>query len=279
MEMEMAIVNFEAVAKAANELEAAGQRASVRAVRDKLGAGSPNMVLKFLSEWRGGRPLVRIEDTTLDAAITTAIAGQMQRVAKEAASAAEERATATEDDLQTLSEAQHELDQQIDSLTAERDQARVSADAAQNRLVELEAISTRENQHSLQQIAELRKDLTEAHRHNEQTAAQLGKAEVRLEALPGLHADIDRLRGQLDTEHKARTAAEQTAAVLTARLEAHEKETSEAHAQAAGADARAAVAEARAIAAEARIEVIQAKLVSLLPQPEERKIPQDSPKQ
>ncbi|CAM3735520.1 DNA-binding protein [Polaromonas hydrogenivorans] len=50
----MAIVNFESVAAAAESLQAAGQRASVRAVIAALGGGSPNSVLKLLGAWKSG---------------------------------------------------------------------------------------------------------------------------------------------------------------------------------------------------------------------------------
>ena len=69
----MAIVNFEAVATAAEALQAAGQRASVRAVTAAIGGGSPNAVLKLLGEWKAGRPVVRAADTELDPKITAAI--------------------------------------------------------------------------------------------------------------------------------------------------------------------------------------------------------------
>ena len=104
----MAIVTFESVAAAAETLQAAGQRASVRAVTAAIGGGSPNTVLKLLGEWKAGRPVVRIADTELDPKITTAIVEQMQRVATAAAAAAEERAAGVDEDLQALSEAQAE---------------------------------------------------------------------------------------------------------------------------------------------------------------------------
>ena len=123
----MAIVSFESVAAAAEALQAAGQRASVRAVTAAIGGGSPNTVLKLLGEWKAGRPVVRIADTELDPKITSAIVEQMQRVATAAAAAAEERAAGVDEDLQALSEAQAAAEQQISALSAERDMARVQA--------------------------------------------------------------------------------------------------------------------------------------------------------
>ena len=123
----MAIVNFESVASAAEALQVAGQRPSVRAVIAALGGGSPNSVLKLLGEWKAGRPVVRIADTELDPRITDAIKVQMQRVAEQAAHAAEERAGALDEDLQALAEAQATAEQEIATLTTERDNAQAQA--------------------------------------------------------------------------------------------------------------------------------------------------------
>lgn len=75
----MALVTFESVAGAAQALQEGGQRASVRAVIAALGGGSPNMVLRFLAEWRAGRPAGLVAGQALNARITEAIMEQMQR--------------------------------------------------------------------------------------------------------------------------------------------------------------------------------------------------------
>ena len=115
----MAIVTFETVAAAAEALQTAGQRASVRAVTAAIGGGSPNTVLKLLADWKAGRPVVRIKDTELDSKITDAIKAQMQRVAEAAAASAEEKAAELDENLQTLAEAQAQAEQQIATLTNE----------------------------------------------------------------------------------------------------------------------------------------------------------------
>ena len=201
-------------------LQVAGQRPSVRAVIAHLGGGSPNAVLKHLGEWKAGRPVVRIEDTALDARITSAIIDQMQRVAVAAAAAAEERAAGIEDDLQALAEAQQAAEQQIEALTAERDTSREQSEGLSRQLADVQANAERTQQHATEQAAAFRVELAGERKHQEQTAAALVKAEVRLEALPDLHTEIARLRAVLDTEGKARVAAEQQAAVLAAKLDA-----------------------------------------------------------
>ena len=193
----MAIVTFESVAAAAEALQAAGQRASVRAVTAAIGGGSPNTVLKLLGEWKAGRPVVRIADTELDPKITGAIVEQMQRVASAAAAAAEERAAGVDEDLQALSEAQAAAEQQITALSAERDMARVQAADLAEQLESTQADARRAAQQADANAAALRQELATERSRQEATAAALARAEVRLEAIPGLKAEIERLRALL----------------------------------------------------------------------------------
>lgn len=224
----MAKVTFESVATAAEALQAAGQRASVRAVTAAIGGGSPNAVLKLLSEWKAGRPVVRIADTELDTKITDAIKTQMQRVAEQAASAAEERAAGIDDDLQALSEAQAEAEQQITVLTTERDEAKAQAAATETQLKDVQDETHRAAELAATAAAELRKELATERARQEAAAASLARAEVRLESMPGLQTEVERLRIALDVEQKARRQAEQDAAVFAAKLEAAERRANEA---------------------------------------------------
>ena len=48
---------------------------------------------------------------------------------------------------------------------------------------------------------------------------ELAKAQVRLEVVPGLESELERLRAALEAERDARAAAEQAAAVAGAKLE------------------------------------------------------------
>ena len=266
----MAIVTFEAVATAAEALQAAGQRASVRAVTAAIGGGSPNTILKLLGEWKAGRPVVRAADTELDPKITATIVEQMQRVATAAAAAAEERAAGVDEDLQALSEAQAAAEQQISALSAERDMARVQAADLAEQLDATQADARRAAEQADAAALALRNELNTERTRQETTAAALARAEVRLEAVPGLQAEIERLRTALEAEQKARQVAEQSAAVLAARLEASERRATSAEARSEKAeqeavkaakaheDARAAAATAATAAATAAAQELHA---------------------
>jgi colicin import membrane protein len=242
----MAIVTFESVAAAAEALQAAGQRASVRAVTAAIGGGSPNTVLKLLADWKSGRPVVRIADTELDSRITTAIVEQMQRVATTAAAAAEERAAGIDEDLQALSQAQAQAEQQITVLTIERDAAQTQAADFVEQLKEAQADAARKKEQATTNANALRSDLNAERQHQEATAAALARAEVRLEAVPGLQAEVERLRAALETSEHARQQAEQQAAVLAAKLEASDRRAAEAEARTTKAEAATAQIAAKA---------------------------------
>lgn len=225
------LVTFEAVAAAAETLQASGQRASVRAVTAALGGGSPNTVLKLLSDWKAGRPVVRIADTEIDSKITEAIKLQMQKVAEGAAATAEEKAAALDEDLQTLSAAQAQAEQQIATLTTELDKSKDQAIELAEQIDNARADADRAEQTAVKTESALRLELATERQRFEAVSASLARSEVRLEALPGLQSEIERLRTALDVDQQARQKAEQQAAVLTAKLEAAERRATEADAR------------------------------------------------
>lgn len=237
----MAIVTFEAVAAAAEALQAAGERASVRAVTKALGGGSPNTVVRMLAEWKAGRPVVRVADVDLDPRIADAIKTQMQRVAEQAAAAAEERAAGIDEDLQSLIEAQAAAEQQITVLTTERDTAQAQAADFVEQLKMDQADAERAAEQSALALAAVRADLAGERARQEQAATALARAEVRLEVLPLLQCEVVGLRAALHASEQVRQTAEQSAAVLTARLEAADRRAIDADARTAKADARADV--------------------------------------
>lgn len=224
----MALVNFEAVAAAAEALQEAGQRPSVRAVIAHLGGGSPNAVLKFLAEWKTGVPgmQVQVQNRIVDLPIAPASIEPGNR-ATVALASAQKRAAAFVDDLQVIADAHNMAEQQITVLHAERDLVAQQLDSVKRQLEQAQLDADRHQQHA----AEL--------------AAALARAEVRLEALPDLHAEIERLRSALNLESKARAAAELQAAVSEARLEVGERYAGATQARATQAEQQVAVAQAR----------------------------------
>ncbi len=219
----MALVTYENVVAAAESLIADGQKASVRNVMKKIGGGSPNTVLQLLGEWKAGRPVIRSSDIELDPSITAAIVRQMQKIAGDAAVAAEERTSAMSDDLQTMAESNQQLEQENARLSAELTVVREDVDRSaalqhDNELryqSELDALKAKN--------AEISADLDKERERANSAQQALGRAEARAEAVPVLEALIAKLQSDLDTERTARAAAEQRAAVAEAQRVAAEQ--------------------------------------------------------
>ena len=210
----MANATYEHVAAAAEALIAAGQKASVRLVIERIGGGSPNTVLKLLNDWKAGRPVVRVSDVDLDVAITQSIKSQMQRVAETAAQAAEEKAAAALDDLATLSEASALAEQAIASLTTELDTAKQQSSDFVAQMKDEQADHERIVTSLTQTIEQLKGELSDERKRSDEAQTALAKSEVRLEVVPGMQDEIERLRAALETMRDANHDLEKQVASL-----------------------------------------------------------------
>ena len=205
-------VTFEQVAAVADAIIGEGQQPTINAVRDRIGTGSPNTIHKHLTVWRAARPQATAAAPELPASLTTAIATEIERAAANARSEVENKLVQAQAEAvelanagETLEAEREELIEQVAELTTERD---TLAGKAEQQAADIKAQAERIERE--QQAAEgARVDLAKA---------QL-KIESGAERLAEQIAEIARLRTVLDSESKARIAAEQQAAVLSARLE------------------------------------------------------------
>jgi chromosome segregation ATPase len=202
-------ITFEQVAAAADNIKAQSQKPTARNVREALGAGSMATVLKFLQQWQSGqvRQSQAIDDT-LDVSIVRAISNQIATKVQEATA----DATAQLADLQS----------ETDTLITENE--RQSAEL-ENKAVELASL---QEQHSaLAGRTEQLEDENErqaaallAERQaSEGARVELAKAELRLEAVPRIEAEIEKVRLELDEERKKSSSLHEAAAVANAKLE------------------------------------------------------------
>lgn len=205
-------VTYDQVASVADAIIGEGQQPTINAVRDRIGTGSPNTIHKHLTAWRAARPRATVAAPELPASLTTAIATEIERAAASARAEIENKlvqAQAEAVELSSVGEAleaeRDELFEQVAELTTERD---TLAGKAEQQAADIKAQAERIERE--QQAAETaRVDLAKA---------QL-KIESGTERLVEQASEIERLRVALDSESKARIAAEQQAAVLTARLD------------------------------------------------------------
>jgi chromosome segregation ATPase len=205
-------ITYDQVAAVADAIIGEGQQPTINAVRDRIGTGSPNTVHRHLTVWRAARPQATATAPELPTTLTTAIAAEIERAAASARSEVENKlvqAQAEAVELSSVGEAleteRDELFEQVAELTTERDTLAGKAE---------------------QQTADIK---TQAERiEREQQAAEtarvdLAKSQLKIESgterLVEQASEIERLRVALDSESKARIAAEQQAAVFSARLD------------------------------------------------------------
>lgn len=203
-----ATITKERVNEVADRIRAAGAKPTARAVREELGSGSMATVLKHLQVWQAGQVRQAEAPVTLPPGLQRALVdfiGQEVATAKLSLEADLVVAQQANADLITESERQaaalDDAEQSLDGLRSERD-------ALLGRLGQLTA-----DLEASQAVGEAQRQAAENAR------TELAKQQLRLEGLPKLEAEIERLRGALDAERASRVAAEQTAAVAAAKLE------------------------------------------------------------
>ena len=240
-----ATVTFEQIAALADAMKMEGVKPTSRAVRERLGnTGSMGTINKLLQRWKSGqerqvsaalvlppalqRALLEFMDNELTAARTTLeteLADQQQEAAD----------LATENERQVL-----ENDSQSEVIEVLR--ADVSKHEGRAGQLESDLVVARDEAARERSGAELAR-------------TELAKAQLRLEAMPRLEADLMAVRSDLEKERIARQQAEQTAAVQTAKLEAAERRATE-------ADARTGKAEAGTAKALEKAEAVARELVT-----------------
>jgi chromosome segregation ATPase len=232
-------VTYEQVAAAADALVAKGERASQRNVRKHLGTGSPNTIQAHLNAWSKGRvETAQKPKLTLDDDMERAILlGIERRVAAARAELEADLAEAIEsrDDItaeaQTQSTLIEEQARQLEQHKAEAQQSQglvaelrseIEARKAEVRKAQADAKDLIEAAKEEAQAAIARAEAeTEQHRAAAEAArTALAKAELRLEAMPRLEAEVTRLQG----ENKVLTDERQQAREAAARAEARAEE-------------------------------------------------------
>ena len=242
-------ITFEQVAAAADALVGEGQQPTIRAIRERLGTGSPNTVHKHLTAWREARPVAAAVAPELPQALTAAIAAEIERAAVQARAEIEGRLVQAQGEAAELAAAgevieseRNGLAEQVAELTRERDTLAGKAEQQAADLADQAQRIEREQQAAESARVEL-------------ATARL-KIETQAERQTEQAAEIERLRAALEVSQQARTAAEQQAAVLVAKLEgmtAQLAQQAEAH-----AEVRKQSAQAAQLAAE-RLDQVQAE--------------------
>ena len=239
-------ITFEQISAVADAMKTEGVKPTSRAVRERLGnTGSMGTINKLLGRWKSGqerqisaalvlppalqRVLLEFMDNELTAARTT-LEAELAEQQQEAAD------LATENERQVV-----ENDAQAEAIES----LRADVAAHRGRAGQLES-----------DLAVARDEAVRERAGAELARTELAKAQLRLEAMPRLEADLVAVRAVLETERTGRQQAEQSAAVLAAKLEAAERRATE-------ADARTTKAEAATAQAAAKAEAVASELVNV----------------
>lgn len=268
-------VTYEQVAAAADALVAKGERASQRNVRKYLGTGSPNTIQAHLNAWSKGRvETAQRPRMTLDDDMERAIlVGIERRIAAARAELEADLAEAIESRDDITAEAQAQTSQ-LEEQARELEQSRAEAQQRLGLIGELrseiearkaEALKAHADAKELAEAArvEAQKSVAEAEAETErqrqaaeQARTALAKAELRLEAMPRLEAEVTRLQAEnkilTDERQQAREAAARAEAradelaVYRGKAEAMEKDLASTKKALADAEKMAAVESERA---------------------------------
>ena len=219
-------ITQEEVNAAADQLRATGVKPTARAVREVLGGGSMATVLKHLQAWQSRQVRPPETQAGLPLGLQRAL---VDFIAQEVAGAK----AALEADLVASQQANQDLIAESERLAASLEREQTVVESQTEEKAELSG-----------RLAQLSKDLDEAkataaaeREAAEYARTEKAKCELRLEGVPRLETEIERLKAAFELERNAKVVAEQAAAVAQARLEKTE-------AQAADLAARLAKAEA-----------------------------------
>ena len=200
-------ITSEQVAAEADSMVADGGKPSARAIRDRLGTGSMGTIQRFLQQWRDDRragpaaPAIALPPALQRAIVEFMEQELTARMAPTVSALAEQQ--------QATNELVAEVERQAEQVAGQTDDlARLAEEkaAAEGRAEQLAA-----------DLAGARKEAASERQAAEHARTELAKAQLRLEAMPRLEADLAAMRGDLAKEREARTAAEQSTAVLTAQ--------------------------------------------------------------
>lgn len=217
--MNTRLVTYENVAAAAQDLQDAGQRTSVRAVITALGGGSPNAVLPLLNEWKSSRAVVQGADIAIDPQIGQLIARQIGAAVADAVRLAEQKSSEVQADAQAVAEAGREAEKISQALAEELEQikAKLQQQAGQleERVRELNEVrqAAKSSVQAAESKADRERDAAESVRQ------ELVRTQIRAEAIPRLESEIDALASQLKKAEADLGAARQAEAVACARAE------------------------------------------------------------
>lgn len=216
-----ATITFEQVSAAANDIIAKDGKATSRNVREVLGSGSMVTVCKLMQQWKAAqaKPSQAV-DSSIDPAILRAISNQIAAKVQEATSDATARLADLQGESETIIAESERQAAEIEAQAADLSAMIEQRSALAGRIQQLEAESER-----------ITENLVSERKAGEAARVELAKAALRLEAVPKIEATIEKISLELLQVRAHSAELHETAAVVTAKLEAEivQRKITEAH--------------------------------------------------
>lgn len=230
-------ITAEQVAAAAEALKAEGIKPTTRSVREYLGAGSMATVLKYLQQWKAGQTRqTQAIDDTIDPSIARAISNQLAARVQEATAETTARLADLQAEIETVIAENERQAAEIEAQAIALSELQEQLAATTGRAQQLEADAAR-------QASELAAERAAA----ETARVELAKADLRLEAVPRIEAEIVKVREELLQARKEAADLHEVAAVAGAKLEAENAQRKKLEAQLAEEIKRSEVTASRAL--------------------------------
>jgi len=239
-----ATITFEQVAAIADEMKTRSQRPTARSIREALGTGSMATILKLFQQWQGTQARQsQVIDETLDPAIARAIGNHLSAKVQIAIAETSGRLADLQAEAEIIIAENERQSAEIESQANELATLQEQHTALVGRTQQLEADAQRTTN-----------ELVAERRAAELARVELAKAELRLEAVPRIEAEIEKVRTELGQERTKSAELHEAAAVATAKLEAEitQRKSSESHLAESLAQSRAEAKRALEEAAELR---------------------------
>jgi chromosome segregation ATPase len=209
-------ITFDQVAAIADAFAQRGERPTLRNVRAELGTGSMGTVQKHLSTWQSQRRQIVTASATLPAEIQRVILLEIEREVSAARAELEADLAAVKGDRDTLADDNEAQAAELEQQSAQLDALEATTQQQTGRIAQMQT-----------DLANAVEAVTRERGVAEQARQSLAKAELRLEALPRMEAELERMRAALETATARAVAGEQLAAVTAANLAGVETRLSE----------------------------------------------------
>lgn len=236
-------VTNEQIKHAIEQLNAEGVKPTIRAVRERLGAGSPNRIQPLLAAWHDSNAPVEAAQATLSDSAQQTLADLLARERSAAVAAKLEEIAELKSQLAEITQDGQNLEDNAEALEAanakldeQKSEAVTLASARQQRIEQLEAEQNRLQQQVQQQTQELATAQAQLVMQQQQSQQQQQR--------------IDQQAAALDAAREQAAAAQQAAAVAEAKQVA----------AAAALDTATATATTTAAATAKRIERLEQQL-------------------